>query len=83
MVVVEKCLAFCQGLVESNKFTFNLSLAEDAFIFDNKELATNSSCEKKKESPSQLRREKKWKEERKMKKRDTAKVSENLDPESP
>ena len=82
VVVVQKCLAFCQGLVESNtKFTFNLSLAQDAFIFDNKELA-KSSCEKKK-SPSQLRREKKRKEERKTKKEDTAKVSENLDPESP
>ena len=83
VVVVEKCLAFCQGLVESNnKFTFNLSLAQDAFIFDNKELA-NSSCEKKKKSPSQLRREKKRKEERKNKEEDTVKVSENLDPESP
>ena len=63
VVVVEKCLAFCQGLVESNnKFTFNLSLAQDALIFYNKELA-KSSCMKKK-TPSQLRREKIRKEER-------------------
>ena len=38
---------------------------------------------KKKKSPSQLRREKKRKEERKNKKEDSAKVYENLDPESP
>ena len=82
VVVVQKCLAFCQGLVESNiRFTFNLSLAKDAFIFDNKELA-KSSCEKKKKSPSQLRREKKRKEERQNKKEDTVKVYETLD-ESP
>ena len=82
VVVVEKCLAFCQGLVESNnKFTFNLSLAQDAFLFDNKELV-KSSCEKKKKTPSQLRREKKRKEERKNKKEDTVKVSENLGSES-
>ena len=83
VVVVQKCLAFCQGLVESNtKFTFNLSLAQDAFIFDNKELA-NSSCEKKKKSPSQLRREKRRQEERINKKEDSVKVSEVLNPESP
>ena len=82
VVVVQKCLAFCQGLVESNtKFTFNLSLAQDAFIFDNKELA-KSSCEKKK-SPSQLRREKKRKEERINKKEHSVKISEVLNPESP
>ena len=81
-VVVEKCLAFCQELVESNnKFTFNLSLGKDAFIFENKELV-NSSCIKKK-SPSQLRREKKRWEERNSKKEDTVKVSENDNPEYP
>ena len=78
VVVVEKCLDFCQGLVESNiKFNFNLFLAHDAFTFDNKELA-KSSCEKKKKSPSQLRSEKERKEEKKNKKEDTAKVSEIL-----
>ena len=67
--------------MESNiKFNFNLFLAKDAFTFDNQELA-KSSCEKKK-SPSQLRREKKRKEERENKKEDSAKVYENLDPES-
>ena len=80
--MVQKCLAVCQGLVESNiRFTFNISLAQDVFIFYDKELA-KSSCEKKK-SPSQLRRGKKRKEERKNKKKDTVKVSETLDDKSP
>ena len=69
--------------MESNiKFNFNLSLTQDVFTFDNKELA-KSLCEKKKKSPSQLRRKKKRKEEKKNKKEDIAKVSENLDPEGP
>ena len=63
--LMEKCLAFCQGLVQSNnKFSFNFSCGKDNFNFDNKELA-NSSWKKKK-SPSQLRRQKKRRESSKL-----------------
>ena len=62
--VVEKCLAFCQALTSSNHlFSFSLKIGNDAFNFDLKELA-KSSCVKKKKSPSQLRREKKRRDER-------------------
>ena len=37
--VVEKCLAFCQALVNANKtFSLNLSINKDSFVFTNKEL---------------------------------------------
>lgn len=63
--VVEKCLAFCQGLVNSNhQFTLKLSLGKDNFEFQNKELV-KSSCTRKKKSPSQLRREQKRRDNRK------------------
>ena len=59
--VVNKCLAFCQGLVSLGQhFSFNLSLGKNHFNFDNKELV-KSSWMKKKKSPSQLRREEKRK----------------------
>ena len=59
--VVEKCLAFCQVLVTSKQqFSFKLSLGKDTFDFNNKELV-DSSCVKKKKSPSQTRREEKRK----------------------
>merc|ERR1712114_83897 len=62
--VIEKCLAFCQALSSSNQlFSFNLKIGSDSFNFDMKELA-KSSCVKKK-SPSQLRREKRKRDERK------------------
>ena len=74
------------------KFSFNLSIGKESFIFNNKELVT-SSCVKKK-SPSQIRREQKRKEERSQKKatpaaeftEEVAKASEaedggTLDPE--
>ena len=62
--VIEKCLAFCQALSNSNQlFSFNLKIGSDSFNFDMKELA-KSSCVKKK-SPSQLRREKRRRDERK------------------
>ena len=64
-----KCLAFCQALVSSNqKFTFTLSIGKETFNFDNKELVA-SSCvhKKKKKSPSQIRREEKRREARKLK----------------
>ena len=65
-VVVDKCLAFCQGLVNSNHhFTFSLKLGKDLnFEFQNKELV-HSSCTRKKKSPSQLRRENRRRESRK------------------
>ena len=66
---VDKCLAFCQALVSSNqKFTFTLSIGKETFNFDNKELVA-SSCvhKKKKKSPSQIRREEKRREARKLK----------------
>ena len=76
VLVLEKCLAFCQGLVETNtKFSLNLSLGMDVFNFNNKEL-DNSSWKKKKKSPSQLRREKRRKDDREKTKEDTGEVSE-------
>ena len=76
---MEKCLAFRQGLVESNtNFSLNLSLGKDIFNFNNKDL-DESSWKKKKKSPSQLRREKRRKDGREKTKEDTEKVSEKLD----
>merc|ERR1719260_498109 len=61
---MDKCLAFCQALATSNqKFTFSLTIGKDSFSFENKELVS-SSWQKKKKSPSQLRREAKRREER-------------------
>ena len=61
---MEKCLAFCQGLVTSKQqFNFKLSLGKDSFDFNNKELA-NSSCRKKNKSPCQTRREERRRLER-------------------
>ena len=61
---MDNCLAFCRVLSKSNqKVSLNLTIGKDNFIFDNKELATNS-WKKKKKSPSQLRRESKCREER-------------------
>ena len=63
---VDKCLAFCQALIQSDqKFTLNLSIGKDKLFFSNKELT--SSCKVKKKSPSQLRREEKRKRERQSK----------------
>ena len=76
--VLEKCLAFCQGLVESNtKFSLNLSLGKDVFNFNNKEL-NESSWKKKKKSPSQLRREKRRKDERERQKKILKKCLKSL-----
>ena len=73
--VLEKCLAFCQGLDESNpKFTINVSLGKDVFKLDNKKLAKSSWIKKK--PPSQIRREKKRREARDSPKEDTVKVSD-------
>ena len=64
---VEKCLNFCNGLVKSNKqFSFKLSMGKEVSLnFENKE-PVNSSWNKKKKSPSQLRRENKRRMERKQ-----------------
>ena len=66
-LAVDKCLAFCQALTQSDhKFTLNLSIGKDKLFFSNKELT--SSCQvKKKKSPSQLRREDRRKRERQSK----------------
>ena len=83
LFVLEKCLAFFQGLVETNtKFSFNLSLGKDVFDFNNKEL-DNSSWKKKKKSPSQIRREKRRKDDREKTKEDTEEVSEKSDSNKP
>ena len=76
-IVVEKCLAFCQALSETNQlFSLSLNIGSDTFNFDLKELV-KSSCVKKKKSPSQLRREKRRREERKpAATEDAAEVSE-------
>ena len=75
---IDKCLALCQTLAMSGqKFTLTLSIGNDNFSFNNKELAS-SSCTKKK-SPSQIRREKRRREERIVKNaaaKSTAKVAE-------
>ena len=77
--VVEKCLAFCQALINSHhKFTLNLSVGEDTFVFNNKELE-QSSCKKKEKSPSQIRRETRRREARlkELSCKDTEEESEN------
>ena len=62
--VVEKCLAFCQALSNNNQpFSLSLKIGSDTFNFHSKDLV-KSSCVKKKKSPSQLRREKKRRDER-------------------
>ena len=49
-------MAFCQALINfHHQFTLNLSVGEDTFVFNNKELEM-SSLKKKKKSPSQTRR---------------------------
>ena len=64
--VVEKCLAFCQALSNNNQpFSLSLKIGSDTFNFHSKDLV-KSSCVKKKKSPSQLRREKKRRDERKQ-----------------
>ena len=80
--VVEKCLAFCQALTNSNKqFSFSLTMGKDTFNFSRAELDKSSSGKKKK-SPSQLRREERRKEDRKRAateaQEDAAKVSDEL-----
>ena len=62
---MEKCLAFCQALIQSDqKFTLSLAIGKDKLFFSNKEL---ESSWKKKKSPSQVRREERRKRERQSK----------------
>ena len=64
--VVEKCLAFCRALSNNNQpFSLSLKIGSDTFNFLSKELVKSSGVKKKK-SPSQLRREKKRRDERKQ-----------------
>ena len=80
--VVEKCLAFCQALTNSNKqFSFCLTMGSDTLNFSSEGLDKSPSGRKKK-SPSQLRREERRKEDRKRAAteahEDAAKVSDQL-----
>ena len=62
---MDKCLAFCQSLIQSDqKFTLSLAIGKDKLFFSNKEL---ESSWKKKKSPSQVRREERRKRERQSK----------------
>ena len=63
-VVLDKCLAFCQALVQSNnQFTFKLAIGNVDFNFEYKK-PEKSFLKKKKKSPSQIRREERRKQER-------------------
>ena len=64
--VVEKCLALCQALTTSNlSFSLHLKMGSDTFNFSAKELV-KSSCGRKKKSPSQLRREERRRQEKRI-----------------
>ena len=82
---VDKCLAFCQALVSSNqKFTFTLSIEKETFKFDNKELVASSCVNKKKKSPSQIRREDRRREARKQNiTEEVVEVSPIITPQNP
>ena len=63
-VVLDKCLAFCQALVQSNNhFTFKLAIGNVDFNFEHKK-PEKSFLKKKKKSPSQVRREERRRQER-------------------
>ena len=63
-VVLDKCLAFCQALVQSNNhFTFKLAIGNVDFNFEHKK-PEKSFLKKKKKSPSQMRREERRRQER-------------------
>ena len=63
-VVLDKCLAFCQALVQSNsQFTFKLAIGNVDFNFEHKK-PEKSFWKKKKNSPSQVRREERRRQER-------------------
>ena len=63
-MVLDKCLAFCQALVQSNNhFTFKLTIGDVNFNFENKK-PEKSFWTKKKKSPSQVRREERRRQEK-------------------
>ena len=63
-MVLDKCLAFCQALVQSNNhFTFKLAIGDVNFNFENKK-PEKSFWKKKKKSPSQVRREERRRQEK-------------------
>ena len=63
-VVLDKCLAFCKALVQSNnQFTFKLAIGNVNFNFEHKK-PEKSFWKKKKKSPSQVRREERRRQER-------------------
>ena len=65
VLVLEKCLAFCYVLVETNaEFSFNIPMGKDAFNFNNKEL-DKSFWNKNKKCLGQLRRKRRRKDDRK------------------
>ena len=65
-VVLDKCLAFCQALVQSNNhFTFKLAIGNVDFNFEHKK-PEKSFLKKKKKSPSQMRREERRQERAKV-----------------
>ena len=63
-MVLDKCLAFCQALVQSNnQFTFKLAIGNVNFNFEHKK-PEKSFWKKKKKSPSQIKREERRRQER-------------------
>ena len=63
-VILDKCFAFCQALVQSNNhFTLKLSIGNVNFNFEHKK-PEKSFWKKKKKSPSQVRREERRRQER-------------------
>ena len=65
VVVVEKCLAFCQGLVESKiKFTFNLSFGKDALIFFKQGAPVHKKVAKPAEKREKKEGKKNWQEKK-------------------
>ena len=63
-MVLDKCLAFCQALVQSNnQFTFKLAIGNVNFNFEHKQ-PEKSFWRKKKKSPTQIKREERRRQER-------------------
>ena len=81
-VVLDKCLAFCQALAQSNnQFTFKLAIGKVDFNFDFKK-PEKSFWKKKKKSPSQIRREERRKQERNQV-NDSKRAAEKASEENP
>ena len=81
-VVLDKCLAFCQALAQSNnQFTFKLAIGNIDFNFEHKK-PEKSFCKKKKKSPSQIRREERRRQARNQV-NDSKKAAEKASEENP